>query len=152
MSDLKERVLVSLPATHALGVACGDLLRGLCTELEASHDLPDSFGFQVISAFQEAYNNVIIHAYDGQEGHLLEVSFATDAISLQVSLTDEGKELAKREGVNALLDFSSFETEDMPEGGMGLSLMHACMDLVTHERIDGKNRLVMRKFFGMLSG
>lgn len=147
MSAENVRISLDLPATHILGTHIVGLLEAVCSEIVLSHKLSNSFTFQVISAFQEAYNNIIVHAYLGQEGSPVRVNVTTDARSITITLEDAGQPIEHQNPIVELLDFGAMAPDALPEGGMGMSIMHSCMELVRYGREAGHNQVKMTKFF-----
>ena len=93
----------------------------------------------VISAFSEAFNNVVWHAYGGRRTEVIEVGVEISAscISLTVSDTGEG------------FDIDSVEDPDlpaMPEGGLGLWIIKSLMSRMSYERGE-RNVITMAKDF-----
>jgi serine/threonine-protein kinase RsbW len=86
---------------------------------------PDyEFDDHVISAFGEAFNNVVIHG-DNPVGSELEVELDARAGQLTIRLMDYGKSF----------DISSVPVPDLdalPESGMGLFIIRSCMDDVSY--------------------
>ncbi len=84
----------------------------------------DDFHNEVISAFSEALNNVIIHGNDHQEGDLvIEIEPASDRITIR--LKDFG----------SAFDPASVPAPDLdslPESGLGIFIMRSFMDDITY--------------------
>jgi serine/threonine-protein kinase RsbW len=99
--------------------------------------IADDWGNQVISAFGEAFNNVVIHAY-GSGGGDLEIEIEPDADRLTIRLMDYGKPFDP--GVVAPPDL-----ESLPESGLGIFIIRECMDDVTYEG-GSPNVLSMTKY------
>lgn len=97
------------------------------------------FTSEVISAFGEAFNNVVLHSYGVEGGHLkIEIEVATDGLTIRVM--DYGK----------TFDFAAVpepNLDELPESGLGLFIIHSCMDEVTY--VPGSpNVLSMTKYIG----
>ena len=80
----------------------------------------------MITAFGEAFNNVVAHGYPGRFDGMIavEADISGDAITLRLS--DSG----------LAVDFGSVPEPDLdslPESGMGIFLIHAMVDEVTYE-------------------
>ena len=148
MSNPNERMFLAVPATHTAGTYISGLIELLCREVAERHQLSDSFVFQIVSAFQEAFNNIVVHAYQGEEGGVFELSVVVDDVAITIEMFDRGLPIENQEPIVELMDFSSFAPDALPEGGMGMSIMHSCMDLVRYASSDGKNQVKMTKFFG----
>jgi serine/threonine-protein kinase RsbW len=84
----------------------------------------DEWDAQVISAFGEAFNNVVIHAY-GSGGGDLEIEIEPTADQLTIRLLDYGKPF----------DMESVPVPDLdtlPESGLGIFIIKSCMDTVSY--------------------
>ncbi len=89
------------------------------------HGIADNpqFRYEMITAFGEAFNNIVIHGYEGRSDGMLDVEAELGHDRLTVRLIDTG----------ASVDFSHVpapDLESMPEGGMGVFMIHALVDEV----------------------
>ena len=72
-------------------------------------------------------------------------------LDVELEIVDRGEAMAP-EFVDRLqihsqpIDYSSFQLADLPEGGLGLHIMHAVMSHTTYARVDGMNRLSMTRY------
>lgn len=95
------------------------------------------WGNQVISAFGEAFNNVVIHAYGSGGGDLeIEIEPADDRLTIR--LMDYGR--AFDMGAVAPPDLDS-----LPESGLGIFIIRSCMDDVAYQG-GSPNVLSMTKY------
>lgn len=106
---------------------------------------------EIVSAFNEAFNNIVLHAYRGIHGGRIDLAIVTTTGELEIQMSDRGRgfdpldvaELVTvpQEGA-AAVDFAT-----LPESGMGLFIMRSFMDDVSYTRGGaGKpNVLVLRK-------
>lgn len=94
-------------------------------------------------AFVEAANNVIRHAYHGEPGHPVQIVFTFDGAAIGLDVIDEGTPMPPRP--SPVLDFDPADIPSLPEGGMGLYLIHSVMDQVEVLREDGRNVLRMHR-------
>jgi serine/threonine-protein kinase RsbW len=96
-------------------------------------------------AVVEAVSNVIRHAYGGRSGNPVDISVTVTpqgmimdirdrGVALDPGVLDRAKEFQEPEGIS-----------DLPEGGMGLSIIKQVMDKVTYASRDGINTLSMAK-------
>ena len=79
---------------------------------------------EVVSAFGEAFNNVVIHAY-GSGGGDLEIEIEPTEDQLTIRLLDYGK----------AFDMESVPVPDLdtlPESGLGIFIIKSCMDAVSY--------------------
>jgi serine/threonine-protein kinase RsbW len=84
---------------------------------------------QVISAFGEAFNNVVLHAYRNGDGDL-EIEVEDKQDRLIIRLIDYGQSF----------DLEAVPLPDLdqlPESGLGIYIMRACMDDVSYEKGQG---------------
>jgi serine/threonine-protein kinase RsbW len=118
----------------------GVALRGICSYLSLSEI--DTYYLEL--SVVEAVNNAIKHAYDGQEGHVVEVTitYSTDEITLKIS--DTGRKMSLYSPGS--LDFNPDDLPTLPEHGLGLYIINSVMDEVHYDSEDEKNTLTMRKY------
>lgn len=94
-------------------------------------------------AVAEAVNNVIRHAYHRAPGHPVEIVFTLDDARFTIEVSDEGAPMPPRR--TPVLDFDPADLEHLPEGGMGLYIIHSVMDQVEYRSRGGRNSLVMTR-------
>jgi len=125
---LPGRLEYRAPATRVVALACRLL-----------PSRRDDFDNEVISAFIEAFNNVVVHSYASRDGEL-EVDIEPGADRLTIQLKDSGKQFdpsATREP----------DLDSLPESGFGLFIMRSFMDEIAY--VPGApNTLSMTKFCG----
>lgn len=93
----------------------------------AKHVGDATFRHEIVTAFGEAFNNVVIHGYRDRADGFLEVEAELHGDQLTLRLLDTGNPA----------DFESMSPPDldsMPESGMGLFMIHALVDEVVYER------------------
>ncbi|VFQ42949.1 ATP-binding protein [Desulfoluna butyratoxydans] len=114
----------------------------ICSQIPLS----DVEVYQIEACVVEAINNTIEHAYKHTTGHRVEVDvdLYLDRIAFKVSDTGVSMDPA----VSPSLDFDPEDLDKLPEGGMGLFIIHQVMDQVAYRTADGKNTLEMTKNFG----
>jgi serine/threonine-protein kinase RsbW len=94
-------------------------------------------------AVAEAVNNVIRHAYQRRPGLPVEVVFTLDEDRFTLEVVDEGTPMEPRRA--PVLDFDPGDLERLPEGGMGLFIIHSVMDQVEYRSAGGRNSLLMTR-------
>lgn len=104
------------------------LARGEATHDEQSlgYDLRDPFDAELVSAFAEIYNNIVLHAYGRREGETIEIAIHVGAGLLTIEIRDTG----------VTFDPTSVPEPDLdslPEGGMGLHIARAMLDEMAYE-------------------
>jgi len=94
-------------------------------------------------ALVEAANNVVRHAYRGEAGHVLEVVFTLERDQFTLEVADHGSPMPARPAPN--LEFDPSDVAHLPEGGMGLFIIHSVMDRVEYRSENGRNTLSMTR-------
>ena len=115
-------------ATRVVSAACKLVGAGAPSSPPGTLSRSD-FHEHVISAFGEAFNNVVIHAYKGSDdasGDLVTIEVEVLPAGIEIRLLDHG----------ASFDHSLIPEPDLdglPESGMGLFIMRSFMDEVVYE-------------------
>lgn len=104
----------------------GAMVHQICERLEAAGE-PEGFGYQVISAFNEAFNNVIAHGGKGANRNDILVIIEVTESQIIIELQDDGESFTLKEEKPNL--------DQLRESGMGLFIMRSFMD-----RLDYKPR------------
>lgn len=84
------------------------------------------FRHELITAFGEAFNNIVIHGYRDRADGMLDVEAELSADQITLRLIDSGQEV----------DFAGLrppDLESMPESGMGVFMIHALVDEVVYQ-------------------
>lgn len=136
--DAVERFRFVLPGRLEYRDAARAFLAYVCDRLSTQGSLPADVGHRVISAFVEAFNNSVIHAYRDREPGPVEVTLEVAADRLLVRVIDEGRAFVPDEVPEPDLDA-------LPEGGLGLFIIRSFMDDVHYDRVDDRNVLTMGK-------
>ena len=90
-------------------------------------------------AVDEACANIIVHGYGGERGRPIEASLRLYPDRLEIRLRDFGRKVPPDSICPKAPDASR-------PGGLGVHLMHCCMDEVTYRQADGPGmELVMVK-------
>ncbi|MEZ4301688.1 MAG: ATP-binding protein [Polyangiaceae bacterium] len=137
-------VRLSIPAQ----LAFRDLaLQAVFTAIEAEADPPLSQARdEIVSAMNEAFNNIVLHAYRGILGGRVDLAVSARRGEVEIELCDRGRSFDP----DAVPDYVAPDDLDiaaLPENGMGLYIMRSFMDEVAYTRgAHGKpNVLVLRK-------
>jgi serine/threonine-protein kinase RsbW len=83
-------------------------------------------GHQLVSAFNEAFNNAVLHAYAGTPDGMVEISLDTEPARLVLRIADHGRSFDPRSVTEPDLD-------SLPEGGLGLYIMRSFMNEVDYQ-------------------
>ena len=114
-------------------------VHGLCREAGCS----ERDARRVELATVEALNNVIRHAYRSEPGHPVVLLFVHQGAEIHLELSDAGSPM--RGPLEPRFEFDPADTANLPEGGMGLHLIHSVMDRVEYRTASGRNTLSMTK-------
>lgn len=134
-----KRVSLSVPSELRFGEAARAMLDALTKRIEHETNTPD-LNVHVISAFGEAFNNIVDHAYRGDQTGVVDIEFAVSPQCLSITLADRG----------VGFDIDSVEKpnlESLPERGLGLVIIQSVMSRVDYRRIGDRNTLTMEKDF-----
>ena len=107
-------------------------------------ELSDEDRGNVELVLAEAMNNIVEHAYVGKPHGTVELHIMPTDSGLVCHLRDEGHPMPEGKapmGNQAMLDC---ETEDLPEGGFGWSLIRDLAHELNYTRVSGKNLLSFR--------
>ena len=106
---------------------CRSLAIGLVSTLIDHVSAADrGFRNEMVTAFGEAFNNIVMHGYRDQADGMLDVEAELSAEEMTIRLIDNG----------LVVDFERVPAPDldsMPEGGMGVFLIHAMVDEVAYQ-------------------
>lgn len=115
-------VTVRLPATLEYRPLAIDLVSTFIAHVSAADA---AFRNEMITAFGEAFNNVVAHGYPGRHDGMLAVEAEISACAMTLRLSDDGVQV----------DFASVPQPDLdslPERGMGIFMIHTMVDEVTY--------------------
>jgi serine/threonine-protein kinase RsbW len=131
---LVTRVAMRFPALLTYRPLAIDLVSALTQHVAgASRD----FRNEIVTAFGEAFNNVVMHGYRGRSDGMLDIEAEMTPDQMTLRLIDTGQ----------AVNFGSVEPPDltsMPESGMGVFMIHALVDEV-HYRGGSPNVLSLTK-------
>ena len=115
-----------------------NFVEALCDELALSPETTMNINL----ALEEAVVNVIMYAYpqEWQSDILLKVSSTDNQLIFLLTDTGASFDPTKAPDVNLTLTI-----EERPVGGLGIFLVRSIMNEVTYQRLDGENRLTMKK-------
>lgn len=116
----------------------GERIDGFC----AARGLESRIGYAVNLAIDEVLVNTITYGYEDEELHYIEITVCKTEDSIEVSITDDGREFDSSQVPET--DFAG-SLDGRPLGGLGLLLVHQVMDKVEYKRSGDRNILTFRK-------
>ena len=93
-------------------------------------------------ALEEVFANVVMHGHPNGGQHEISVSIALEGAVVKLTVEDDGVPFNPLEAPLVDLDLP---LEKRGTGGLGIHLIKGVMDELEYNRVDGRNRLVMRK-------
>lgn len=130
-----DRLVITLPCDLRYRNAVGALIQQICQGLERD-GAAAGLGFQVVSAFNEAFNNLVQYANEDERAPV-EVVVEVGGDNLVIELTDRGKSYA----------FDTVETPDLgdlPESGLGIFIIRSFMTEVSYKPGDAGQPNILR--------
>jgi anti-sigma regulatory factor (Ser/Thr protein kinase) len=100
-------------------------IRHVCNRLEAQGE-PKAFGYQVISAFNEAFNNLVSHGGEGVDEKDVLVTVIVNERQLIIDMEDDSGGFTPPARTPS--------THGLRESGMGLSIMREFMDSIDYKK------------------
>ena len=116
------RVTLRFPAIIGYRPVAIDLVSALIRHVEGADG---NFRNEMVTAFGEAFNNIVIHGYRDRSDGMLDIEAEMGPDEMTIRLIDTGREV----------DFKEVEPPDlttMPESGMGVFMIHALVDEVIY--------------------
>jgi serine/threonine-protein kinase RsbW len=103
--------------------------------------LGDKLTGQLELMLVEAVNNVIEHAYEMQQGFIVNTRFEASKTEVMLTITDYGLPVP----LSPIAKGKAMDVTELPEGGWGLHLIYTLADDVKHFTVDGLNTMVLTK-------
>jgi serine/threonine-protein kinase RsbW len=136
---MKERRTALVPAS-AEGVR---LAAEAFDAFAAAEGIPPEVVRSVQVALDEVLSNTVRHGYDSEdEGDGIAIGFEVDGGMLEVTIQDDARAFDPRA---APVPDTTSGLADRPAGGLGILLTRRLMDAVEYERVEGRNRITLRK-------
>ncbi|MCB9205973.1 MAG: ATP-binding protein [Ignavibacteriales bacterium] len=101
------------------------------------NNLSDEKIKEIELSLAEALNNIIKHAYKGDETNQIEISMWFDNNKFSIELIDYGE--PRLNTGKPVLEFDPDDIDSLPEGGMGLFIIEQLMDENHYSREGNKN-------------
>jgi serine/threonine-protein kinase RsbW len=83
------------------------------------------FQEQLVSAFGEAFNNTVLHAYEGRRDGRVTIEIERSDVTVEIRLIDDGESFD-------LEKVPTPELDELPESGMGLFIIRSFVDDVSY--------------------
>jgi serine/threonine-protein kinase RsbW len=108
--------------------------------------------YQVELCAVEAATNAIRHAYANDPNKEVSVTLAVHSDRLELEVVDTGTAMSPDQEQRLMkgskvFDFDPTDQTSLPEGGMGLQIIHDVMDEVSYKRDAGANSLQLIRLF-----
>ena len=130
-------------ATFASSTRCLPHVRGFVAALAHEAHFSDAFVTHLTLAVDEAFANVVEHAYKGEEGRPVDVIVVVDPDCFTVCIRDQGK----------AFDPGFYTEPDLRRaikrgeaGGLGVFLMRSLMDRVVYRSRGPVNEVSLTKY------
>ena len=120
-------------------------LKTLCRHLEDCGNamkLPQKCLFEINLGLDELFTNIISYGFDDELEHQIKFALAKDKETLVVQVEDDGIPF------NPLDAAGPVESQDLDSiniGGLGIHLVKKMMDDINYQRVEGRNRLILKK-------
>lgn len=118
-----SRVVLRFPAALDYRPLAIDLISALIAHVPGADR---KFRNEMVTAFGEAFNNIVNHAYRGRRDGMLDIEAEMTTGGMVLRLIDSGEKV----------EFDDVEPPDldsMPESGMGVFMIHALVDEVRYQ-------------------
>ncbi len=120
-------------------------LNTLCRHLEdcgSLMNLPQKCLVEINLGLDELFTNIISYGFKDDSEHQIKISLAKDNETLVVKVEDDGVPFNPLE---VAAPDVSHDLDSINIGGLGIHLVKNMMDDVDYQRVEGKNKLIMKK-------
>ena len=120
-------------------------LKTLCRHLEDCGnvlELPQKCLFEINLGLDELFTNIISYGFEDELEHQIKFTLAKDRETLVVQVEDDGRPFNPLDvaGPEVSQDLDSINI-----GGLGIHLVKKMMDNIDYQRVEGKNKLILKK-------
>jgi serine/threonine-protein kinase RsbW len=105
-------------------------------------ELPQKCLFEINLGLDELFTNIISYGFDDESEHQIKFSLAKEKETLVVQVEDDGKPFNPLDVASPEI---SLDLDEVSIGGMGIHLIKKMMDDIVYQRVEGKNKLVLKK-------
>lgn len=117
----------------------------LVDEFKARHGLADEDANAIHVVLDEILSNSIRHGLAGAASHAIAVTLELSEGEIRVEVEDDGLAYDPTEAPAPVLAGTLGERKP---GGLGVAFVRALTDSIEYRRIDGRNRLMLRRRVG----
>lgn len=114
----------------------------LVDEFKARHGLADEDTNAIHVVLDEILSNSIRHGLAGAASHAIAVTLELAEGKIVIEVEDDGIAYDPTQAPAPVL---AGTLEERTEGGLGVTFVRALTDTIEYHRIDGRNRLVLRR-------
>ena len=114
----------------------------LVDEFQVHHGLADQDANAIHVVLDEILSNSIRHGLAGAASHAIAVTLELSEGEIRVEVEDDGVAYDPTQAPAPVLAGTLGERKD---GGLGLAFVRSLTDSIEYRRIDGRNRLVLRR-------
>ena len=120
-------------------------LNTLCRHLEdcgSVMELPQKCLFEINLGLDELFTNIISYGFEDELEHQIKFSLAKNRETLVVKVEDDGIPFNPLDVAGPEV---SRDLESINIGGLGIHLIKKMMDDIDYQRVEGKNKLILKK-------
>ena len=120
-------------------------LNTLCWHLDECGnmmELPQRYRTELNLGLDELFTNIISYGFEDESEHQIKFPLSKVAKTLVVEVEDDGKPFNP---LDAASPDAARDLESINIGGLGIHLMKNMVDDIDYQRIEGKNKLTLRK-------
>ena len=120
-------------------------LTTLCRYLEDCGnvmELPQKCLLELNLGLDELFSNIISYGFEDESEHRIKFSLVKDSKTLIVQVEDDGIPFNPLDVTGPEV---SHDLESINIGGLGIHLVKEMMDDIDYKRVEGKNKLILKK-------
>ncbi|HEX3059884.1 MAG TPA: ATP-binding protein [Usitatibacter sp.] len=114
----------------------------LVDEFKARHGLADDDANAIHIVLDEVLSNSIRHGLAGAASHAIAVMLELSDGEITIEVEDDGVAYDPTQAPAPVL---AGTLEERTEGGLGMTFVRGLTNAIEYQRIDGRNRLVLRR-------
>ena len=98
--------------------------------------------YEINLGLDELFTNIVSYGFEDQAEHQIKFTLARDEETLVVKVEDDGTPFNPLEAADPVL---APDLDSIDIGGLGIHLIKKMMDEIRYQRVQGKNRLTLKK-------